>query len=190
MTNVDVDHYGPVNLEGKRIDGDVRPMYKYGTFEYKLNNLEAFPKQPSFVFCFDIGPTSILNGFFSQTVSSLKQCLDYFPNPETEMCFMTFDKCLQFYDIPIDPNGEPTILWVADTEDPFVPFPRQKLMLNLTADRERIDAFLDKLLIMYNNDSRSNIPTFSCTGAALSAGMQLFNKQGGRVVLFASSLCS
>lgn len=59
---------------------------------------------------------------------------------------MTFDKNIQYYDLSMDPNGDPTILWVADTQDPFVPFPREKLMLNISSDRERIDIFLDKLI--------------------------------------------
>jgi hypothetical protein len=49
-----------------------------------------------------------------------------------------------------DPNGEPTILWVGDVQDPFVPFPSEKLMLNLLNDREKIDIFLDKLLNFHN----------------------------------------
>lgn len=188
MTDVDGSHFGPVNEKGKRFDGVQHPEFKYGTFEYQINNFETFPKQPSFVFCLDISKTSIDNGFFAKTIESIKLCLDYFPNPDTELCFMTFDKCIQYYDVPMDPNGEPTILWVGETQDPFVPFPREKLMLNVTADRERIDAFLDKLITMYHFGERKNVPNQSCLGAAMSSGVQVFNKHGGRVVVFTSSL--
>ena len=41
------------------------------------------------------------------------------------------------------------MLWVADIDDPFAPAPRERLMVNAVQDRERIDAFLDKLLTMY-----------------------------------------
>jgi len=44
-----------------------------------------------------------------------------------------------------DPNGEPTILWVGDVVDPFIPLPKEKLMLNVANDREKIDIFLDKI---------------------------------------------
>jgi hypothetical protein len=44
-----------------------------------------------------------------------------------------------------DPNGEPTILWVGDVYDPFIPFPKERLILKLEDDREKIDIFLDKL---------------------------------------------
>ena len=63
---------------------------------------------------------------------------------------MTFDNCLQFYNMPSDPNGEPTIMWVADVESPFVPFPKSKLMMNVVNDREKIDIFLDKLINFHN----------------------------------------
>jgi len=63
---------------------------------------------------------------------------------------MTFDISLQFYNLPQDPNGEPTVLWVGDNVDPFVPYPKEKLMLNIVNDREKIDIFLDKLLTLHN----------------------------------------
>ena len=31
---------------------------------------------------------------------------------------------MQFYNIPVDPNADPTIYWVGDVDDPFVPLPR------------------------------------------------------------------
>ena len=62
---------------------------------------------------------------------------------------MTFDQHMQFYSLPLDPNGEPSILIVADVDDPFTPAPRERLMLNAVQDRERIDSFLDKLLTIY-----------------------------------------
>lgn len=44
---------------------------------------------------------------------------------------MTYDINIHFYNMPTDPNGEPTILWVGDVYDPFIPFPKEKLILNL-----------------------------------------------------------
>lgn len=80
ISEVDISHYGPTDTNGKRIDGDINPQYKYGTFEYKFNNMGNYPKHPSFVFCFDIGTSAVMTGFFAQAIQSLKQCLDYFPN--------------------------------------------------------------------------------------------------------------
>lgn len=56
--------------------------------------------------------------------------------------------------MPSDPNGEPTVLWIGDITDPFVPYPKDKLMLKLVEDREKIDIFLDKLLTFFNPEQR------------------------------------
>jgi hypothetical protein len=68
-----------------------------------------------------------------------------------------------------DPNGEPTILWVGDTADPFVPMPKEKLMLKLVDEREKIDIFLDKLLNLHTLEVKKYQAPFLCTGAAISA---------------------
>lgn len=60
--------------------------------------------------------------------------------------------------MPQDPNADPTILMVTDVDDPFAPGPRDRLMLNVKDDRERIDALLDKLLTLYNVEARKNLP--------------------------------
>ena len=75
-------------------------------------------------------------------------------------------------------------------EDPFAPGPRDKLMLHAKDDRELIDALLDKLITMYNIEARKNLPIQICSGAAMFAGKDLLDKKGGKVLLFASTLCS
>ena len=54
--------------------------------------------------------------------------------------------------MPYDPNGDPSILMVTDVDDPFCPGPKNRLMLNLKEDRDRIDALIDKLILLYNNE--------------------------------------
>jgi hypothetical protein len=51
-------------------------------------------------------------------------------------------------------GGEPTLLWVGDINDPFVPLPKEKLMLKVIEDRDRIDVFLDKLLNMHTPEHK------------------------------------
>lgn len=70
------------------------------------------------------------------------------------MCIFTYDNCIQFYDLPADPNGEPSIYWIGDMSDPFVPLPRSRLLLNIVEERERLDCFLDKLQTMYTPETR------------------------------------
>ena len=71
--------------------------------------------------------------------------------------------------MPQDPNGEPNILWVGDITDPFIPYPKDKLMMNIVSDREKIDIFLDKLLTMHNVEQKKNMPGTVATGAVISA---------------------
>lgn len=100
--------------------------------EYKIDS-SSKPTPPTYVFCIDISSTSIMNGFFYQVVQSIKQCLDSFPYPEeTSLCFVTFDnQAVQFYHLPLDPNAEPSVFIMSDLDDPFIPFPREGLMVNL-----------------------------------------------------------
>ena len=72
--------------------------------------------------------------------------------------------------MPLDPNADPTILHVADIDDPFAPLPRSRLMMNVTDDRERIDALLDKLIHLYYTDARKSLAPKACVGAAMKAG--------------------
>jgi hypothetical protein len=96
--------------------------------------------------------------------------LDYFPNPEgTRLSFVTFDQGIQYYKLPLDENAEPSIFWVNDVEDPFVPLPPEAVMLSVLDDRERIEVFLDKLISMYYTEARKNMPIQTCLGAAMSS---------------------
>lgn len=74
VSDVPPEHYGPTNEFGQRLDSDQRPEYRYGTFEFKLSDnwLNTKPVMPCYVFCIDISSTAIMNGFFSQVVSTIK----------------------------------------------------------------------------------------------------------------------
>jgi hypothetical protein len=85
--------------------------------------------------------------------------------------------------MPQDPNGEPNILWVGDIMDPFIPYPKEKLILKLVEDREKIDIFLDKLLTMHHFENKRYQQGFLCTGAAFSAAKQLLDDEGNFISL-------
>ena len=80
---------------------------------------------------------------------------------------MTYDVNIHFYNLHTDPNGEPTVMYVGDLNDPFVPLPKEKLMLKLVDDREKIDIFLDKLLNLHTMEHKKYQGPFLCTGAAI-----------------------
>eukprot|EP00349_Pseudokeronopsis_sp_Brazil_P002794 CAMPEP_0202963266 /NCGR_PEP_ID=MMETSP1396-20130829/7245_1 /ASSEMBLY_ACC=CAM_ASM_000872 /TAXON_ID= /ORGANISM="Pseudokeronopsis sp., Strain Brazil" /LENGTH=361 /DNA_ID=CAMNT_0049684321 /DNA_START=1043 /DNA_END=2128 /DNA_ORIENTATION=+ len=117
--------------------------------------------------------------------------LDFFPNPErTSLCLLTFDVNIHFYNLPADPNGEPTVLWVGDVDNPFVPFPKEKLMLNVVRDREKIDIFLDKLANFHHLENKKHMAATTVTGAALGAAINMLQLEGGRILVFSSTICS
>jgi hypothetical protein len=51
--DVPVHFYGPVDLEGKRVDGGANPQFHFGTFEYTLAHIPT--SKPALAFCLDIG---------------------------------------------------------------------------------------------------------------------------------------
>jgi hypothetical protein len=67
------------------------------------------------VFVIDVSQFSQPLGVFQQVVQSIKMTLDYFQNAEnTTLCFITYDVNIHFYNLPLDPNGEPSIVWVGE----------------------------------------------------------------------------
>jgi hypothetical protein len=50
----------------------------------------------------------------------------------------------------VAPTGEISLLHVGDVENPFIPLPQNKLLLDLNDDRERIDLLIDKISNMWN----------------------------------------
>jgi len=82
--DVPAEHYGTIDEMGHRTDGEQNPQYQYGAYEFIMSEdwVETQPVLPAFVFCVDVSSTAIINGFFGHTIQTIKQCLDYFPNPE------------------------------------------------------------------------------------------------------------
>ena len=104
------------------------------------------------------------------------------------MCFITYDVNIHFYSLPLNSDGEPTLLWVGDITDPFIPMPKERLLLKLVDDRERIDTFLDKLLNLHTSENKKYQSPFLCTGAAIQAAIHLIEEDGKLliVVLYSS----
>ena len=85
------------------------------------------------------------------------------------MCIATYDVTIQFYQMPADPNAEPLILQVGDIQDPYIPLPPSKLLMNVSEDGERLFALLDKIYNFYSADyyAQGRQVTSIATGAAL-----------------------
>ena len=69
------------------------------------------------------------------------------------MCILTYDTSLTFYNLIS--SGEVQLLHVGDVDDPFVPLPLSKIMMDVLQDRERLDIVIDKIYNMYSQNDGS-----------------------------------
>lgn len=70
---------------------------------------------------------------------------------------------------------------MGDVEDPFVPFPKEKLLFNVVNDREQIDYLIDKISTVQLTQKQGITPVepgFSCMGAAVKASKILLEEEG------------
>ena len=63
-------------------------------------------------------------------LTSIKSCLDSLPEDETiEVSIVTYDTQLTFYQVAT--SGEITLMHVGEVEDPFIPLPLSRLMMDV-----------------------------------------------------------
>ncbi len=83
-------------------------------------------------------------------LTSLKTCIDSLPvDQNIEICLFTFDTAITFYNV--GPSGEISLLHVGEVDDPFIPLPLNRLLLDIGKDREKIDTVIDKIFNMFTN---------------------------------------
>ena len=66
---------------------------------------------------------------------------------------MTYDATITFYNVA--PTGEMSLMHVGDVESPFIPLPHNKLLMDLTQDRERIDGLIEKISQMWSKTGKN-----------------------------------
>ena len=99
----------------------------------------------------------------------------------TEVCVVTYDSSIQFYQVPQAEGGEPTIISVGDVQEPFVPLPFSKLMLNVAEDREQLESLIDKIYNMYSAEESihsGQSVNYCATGAAIKAAFSMLEEVG------------
>lgn len=103
------------------------------------------------MFTIDASITAYESGFLHHTLSSIKSCIESVSYPDTTwITLVTYDSTINFFTIPVGENAEMSINIVGDINNPFVPLPFSKLMLNVTDDHERLSALIDKIYNYYN----------------------------------------
>lgn len=192
------DYFSSLDEQGKRKDRYERPELIKGCYEF-VAPTEYLNKplcENYIMVCIELTTTNIINGVFSQVISSLQSLLDHIPCPErTNLCIMTFDQYLNFYNIPQDLTKELQIVVVGELEESCVPLPVNKLFINIKSQREQLDYLLEKItkfgenLIEQQSDptQKANVISGSLGSLLLSAG-NCFAPKLGRIIVFASQM--
>ena len=199
-------YYCATNEHGFRLDRDSRPELKYGMYDINAPQIMQTQrnKNHNFVFAVDTSLHAFESGFLHHTLSSIKSCLESVLYPETtNIGLVTYDSTIHFFSLPLDESAEPTILNVGDINNPFVPLPFTKLMLNVASDKSRLESLIDKVYNSYTQDyySQSRTAHNSAVGAVLKACVDLLSADGklstnaltnvgGRIMVFSSFIAN
>ncbi|MCI22279.1 protein transport protein SEC24-like, partial [Trifolium medium] len=99
---------------------------------------------------------------------TIKSCLDELPGfPRTQIGFATFDSTIHFYNLK-STLTQPQMWVVSDLDDIFIPLP-DDLLVNLSESRSVVEAFLDSLPTMFQD----NVNLESAFGPALKAAFMV-----------------
>jgi protein transport protein SEC24 len=119
---------------------------------------------PVYFFLIDVSLSAVKSGMVKLAADTIKASLDNLPGfPRTQIGFLTFDSTLHFYNLKSSLT-QPQMMVVADLEDPFLPLP-DDLLVNLSESRTVVEALLDSLPSMFDN----NLNIESALGPALKA---------------------
>ncbi|XP_047330207.1 protein transport protein Sec24-like At3g07100 [Impatiens glandulifera] len=187
LNDVPGEYFAQLDASGRRIDLHERPELTKGSVEFvaPTEYMVRPPMPPVYFFLIDVSISAVKSGMLEVVAETIKSCLDNFPaSPRTQIGFITFDSTIHFYNMKSSLT-QPQMLAVSDLDDIFVPLP-DDLLVNLSESRTVIDAFLDSLPSMFEN----NFNVESALGPALKAAFMVMNRLGGKLLIFQSTLPS
>ncbi|KAG0473484.1 hypothetical protein HPP92_015341 [Vanilla planifolia] len=143
------------------------------------------PMPPLYFFVIDVSVSAVQSGLLEVLSKTIKSCLDDLPGfPRTQIGFLTYDSTLHFYSLKAS-MSQPQMMVVSDLDDIFLPLP-DDLLVNLSDSRNVVDAFLDSLPSMF----QENANVESALGPALKASFMVMSQLGGKLLVFQSTLPS
>jgi protein transport protein SEC24 len=156
----------------------------------------AVPFYPHYIFMIDISQSSYEMGLSAYVLNSITSNLDYIHNAAgSHIAIATYDnKSIQFF--AMDKNNEVKAYIVPDIDNPFCPLPKSKLFLNVVDSRSDIEKVIEKINFYINEKySQTSTPSkphssTSVTGAAIAAGVNALEENGGRVMVFTCNSCT
>ncbi|KAI3773054.1 hypothetical protein L6452_04252 [Arctium lappa] len=187
LNDVQNDYFAHLDASGKRVDLDQRPELTSGCVEFvaPAEYMVRPPMPPLYFFLIDVSIYSIQSGMLEVIAQTIKSCLDNLPgSSRTQIGFITFDSTIHFYNMKSSLT-QPQMMVVSDLDDIFIPLP-DDLLVNLSESRTVVEAFLDSLPSMFQD----NVNVESAFGPALKAAYMVMSQLGGKLLIFQSALPS
>ncbi|MCL7045120.1 hypothetical protein MKW94_012968 [Papaver nudicaule] len=201
LNEVPGEYVAPLDANGKRVDAEYRAELSKGTIEFiaPTEYMVRPPMPPTYFFLIDVSISAVKSGMIGIVAETIKSCLDELPGfPRTQIGFITFDSTLHFYSMKSSLT-QPQMMVVSDLDDLFLPLP-DELVVNLSESRPVVDAFLDSLPSMFQD----NVNVESAFGPALKAAamvmvgfrltrfhtQNLLTHWGGKLLVFQTALPS
>ncbi|PKA51992.1 Protein transport protein Sec24-like [Apostasia shenzhenica] len=187
INDVPGEYFCALDANGRRCDLEQRPELTKGSIEFvaPTEYMVRPPMPPLYFFLIDVSVSSVRNGLLEAVAQTIKSCLDDLLGfPRTQIGFLTFDSTLHFYNLKAS-LLQPQMMVVSDLEDIFLPLP-DDLLVNLSDSRHVVDALLDSLPSMFQDNANLE----SAFGPALKASFQVMSQLGGKLLVFQSTLPS
>ncbi|GFP81973.1 protein transport protein sec24-like at3g07100 [Phtheirospermum japonicum] len=193
LNDVPGDYFAPVDASGRRVDLDQRPELLKGNVEFiaPAEYMVRPPMPPLYFFLIDVSVSAVKSGMLEVMAQTVKSCLDTLPgSTRTQIGFITYDSTIHFYNMKaseamLSSLAQPQMMVVSDLDDVFVPLP-DDLLVNLSESRSVVDAFLDSLPSMFED----NMNVESAFGPALKAAFTVMSQLGGKLMIFQNTLPS
>ncbi|XP_071696689.1 protein transport protein SEC24 A-like [Rutidosis leptorrhynchoides] len=187
LNDVQNDYFASLDSNGRRVDLDQHPELTKGCVEFvaPAEYMVRPPMPPLYFFLIDVSIYSVKSGMLEVIAETIKSCLDKLPgSTRTQIGFITFDSTIHFYNMKSSLT-QPQMMVVSDLDDIFIPLP-DDLLVNLSESRTVVDAFLDSLPSMFQD----NLNVESAFGPALKAAFMVMSQLGGKLLIFQSTLPS
>ncbi|KAL2238824.1 UNVERIFIED_CONTAM: Protein transport protein Sec24-like protein [Sesamum indicum] len=187
LNDVPSEYFAHVDATGRRVDLDQRPELTKGSVEFiaPAEYMVRPPMPPLYFFLIDVSITAVQSGMLEVMAQTIKSCLDSLPgSTRTQIGFITYDSTIHFYNMKSSLT-QPQMMVVSDLDDIFVPLP-DDLLVNLSESRSVVEAFLDSLPSMF----QENTNVESAFGPALKAAFMVMSQLGGKLLIFQNTLPS
>ncbi|XP_042013818.1 protein transport protein Sec24-like At3g07100 isoform X2 [Salvia splendens] len=187
LNDVPSDYFAQVDASGRRVDLDQRPELIKGSVEFiaPAEYMVRPPMPPLYFFLIDVSISAVKSGMLEVMAQTIRSCLDNLPgSTRTQICFITYDSTIHFYNMKSS-LPQPQMMVISDLDDVFVPLP-DDLLVNLSESRSVVEAFLDSLPSMF----QENMNVESAFGPALKAAFLVMSQLGGKLLIFQNTLPS